>query len=232
MGKPNKSDGKPLEKKPSSPPRKAVPDRESSNRRSNKYENANQVKFKEVGIANIAVGMVYKADGKGPAFLGNILSHIENSKEKMNKCKLIFFSKLRKPDGSNEVYELANKQGNKYPFDVAVFCTLDGEYMTAASANFTRELNDIAKTVCAEEWKYGVPVFVHKGNAKEILPVNHYILNDDCVVLIKKVYENCETKELFLKNEFKDDILTEVFGDAKIGMDVINCMDDDVYDNL
>ena len=147
-------------KTPSSPPRKKVPDRES-NRYNNKYENANQVRFYEVGIENVAVGLVYKADGKGPAFLGNILRHIEEDKNKMDKCKLIFFTKLRNPDGSDEVYQVPNKQGNKYPFDVAVFCTLSGEYMAHATSNYTRTLNDIAKNDCSDDLKCGLPFFFY-----------------------------------------------------------------------
>lgn len=227
--KTNKSD----QKKPSSPPRKAVPDRDS-NRHAKKYENANQVRYKMVGIDNMSVGMVYKADGKTPAFLGNILGHIESDRSKMDRCKLIFFTKMRNPDGTDEVYEVANKQGNKYPIDVAVFCTLEGEHMSAATSNFTRTLNEIANSECKNEWRFGVPLFVHKGNSTPPtpLPISTYLVNNDCISVIKKVYENVETKTSLMNNEFRDGILAEVFGNADAGFNVVDSMDEELYDNL
>ena len=220
-------------KKIISPPRKTVPNRES-NRHVDRMSNANQVKYKQVGIENVAVGLIYKPDGKGPAFVGNILGHIESDTSKMEVCKLLFFTKLRKPDGSDEVHEVSNKQGNMYPFDVAVFCTLDGELMSAAVNNYTKQLNEVAKAECRNEWKYGVPFFVNKGNATppNMPPLSTYLLNADCVLVMKRVFEGCDTKTELMNNEYRDEILKNVFGDATTGFNIIDEMDDEFYENL
>jgi len=220
-------------KKASSPPRKTVPNRESS-QYAGKIMNSNQVKFKYVGIDNVAIALVYKPDGQGPAFLGNILSHIEGNATRMEKCKLLFFTKLRKSDGSDQVEEVPNKQGNMYPFETAVFCTLDGEPMTAAVNNYTKTLNEIAKVECATEWKYGVPLFSYKGNSTppNTPPLSTYLLNADCALVMKRVFQDCDTKTELMNNEFRNDILSAVFGDANVGFEIIEGFDEEFYDSL
>ena len=216
-----------------SPPRKTTPNRES-NRHVGKMANANQIKFKTVGIDGVALGLALKSDGSGPAFMGNIPGHIENNESRMDKCQLLFFTKLRKPDGSDEVHEVSNKQGNMYPFDIAVFCTVDGEDMVTAVNNYAKTLTEISKVECRTEWKYGVPVFLPKGNATppDEPPLSTYLLNADCVIVIKRVFTGCDTKTDLMNNEHRNDILSQVFGDATVGFNVIDGMDDAFYDNL
>lgn len=220
-------------KKAGSPPRKATPLRES-NRHAGNLSNANQVKFMNVTIDNVAIGVATKSDGVGPSYLGNILSHIESDAEKMEHCKILFFTKLRNPNGSDEALEVANKQGNKYPFDIAVFATTDEVPIRTAASNYAMTLTEISKTDCKDEWKFGVPMYLYKGDATPAIKpsLNYYLLTEDCVAVMKRIYEGCDFKQQLLTNEFRDTILSEVFGDAAKGLDIIENMADAIYDTI
>ena len=216
-----------------SPPRKQQTKREST-KRLDKLSSANQVKFKYVGIDQLAVGFIYKPDGSGPAFLGNIISFIEGNDEHMEKCKLMTFTKLRNPDGSNELLETENKSGNKYPSDIVVFATDESTSILQAAGHFSKTLTSIANNECKGDWKFGIPFFVNKGDATppSVLPLAYYLLNEDCVTVMKRTFEGIDCKEDFMNNEFRNEILKTVFGDADAGFQVIEGMPEELYDEL
>jgi hypothetical protein len=59
-----------------------------------KLANADQVKFKSVGIDGLGIGVILKSDGVGPAFIGKILTYIESDQVKMDRCKLLLITQL------------------------------------------------------------------------------------------------------------------------------------------
>ena len=65
-----------------------------------------------------------------------------------------------------------------------------------------------------------------------VLPLAHYLMNEDCVTVIKRTYEGCDTKEALMANEFRDDIIKAVFGDANIGFSAVEEIADEVYYEL
>lgn len=228
-----KSSNSPAKKNSSpSPPRKSVTKRESS--RSFNLEKANQVKYKYVGIDNVAVGLILKPDGAGSAFMGNIWSHVEGNSEHMNHCQLMLITKLRNPDGSNEHLEVENKSGNKYPMDIVVFATEEPTTVQDAANNLARLLSNIAKNECAAEFKFGIPIFINKGDVTppNVVSLNHYLIDEDCVTVMKRTFEGVDTKQDLMDSEFRDDILASIYGDTETGLQVIGGMIDELYDAL
>lgn len=219
--------------KGSTPPRKQETKRESTPHL-DRLRSANQVKYKLVGIDRVAVGLIYKPDGIQPAFLGNILSHIEGNPSRMNHCKLMLMTQLRNPDGTNAVLETENKAGNKYPSDIVVFATDDTTSIARAAFNLGSTLSSIAKNECRNDWKFGIPLFCSKGDATPPAEPSlaHYLLNEDCITVTKRVFEGCDTKEEFMNNEFRDMILETVFGNASNGLAVVEGMPEELFDEL
>lgn len=225
--------GKSPEGKSPSPPRKTSVKRES-NHRLDKFNSANMIKWMKVGIDDLAVALILKPDGVGPAFTGNIMGKIEEDPEKMEFCKIMMISNLRNPNGDNELLETENKQGNKYPTQVVVISTDPSVPINMAAWNLAKTMNNIAKNELEGEWKFGTPFFINKGDATPIdnLPLSHYLLNEECITVMKRIYENCDTKEELLKNEYLENILETIFGDFNIGNDIVNGMFDEVYNEL
>ena len=63
-------------------------------------------------------------------------------------------------------------------------------------------------------------------------PLGSYLLSYDCVTVMKCIFEDITTKELFLQKEDKDAILCSVFGDVETGNSVIGGIPDDVFESL
>lgn len=216
-----------------SPPRKTSVKRES-NHRLDKFNSANMIKWKKVGIDDIAVALILKPDGVGPAFTGNILGKIEEDPEKLEFCKIMIISNLRNPNGENEILETENKQGNKYPTQIVVISTDSSVPINMAVWNLAKTMNNIAKNELEGEWKFGTPFFINKGDATPIddLPLSYYLLNEECITVIKRIYEKCDTKEELLANDYVEEILKSVFGDFDVGHDIVSGMFDEVYNEL
>lgn len=225
--------GKSPEGKSPSPPRKTSVKRESIHKL-DKFTSANMIKWMKVGIDDLAVASVLKPDGVGPAFTGNIMGKIEIDPEKMEFCKIMMISNLRNPNGDNEILETENKQGNKYPTQVVVISTDPSVPINMAAWNLAKTMNNIAKNELEGEWKFGTPFFINKGDATPIdnLPLSHYLLNEECIAVMKRIYENCDTKDELLKNEYLESILETIFGDFNIGNDIVNGMFDEEYNEL
>jgi hypothetical protein len=216
-----------------SPPRKTTVKRQS-NHHLDKLSSANMIKWKKVGVDDLAVAMIYKPDGTGPAFTGNITGHIENNPERMEFCKILMITHLRNPNGENEVLETENKQGNKYPTVLVVISTNESVSINEAVWNLAKTMNNIAKNECEGEWKFGIPFFVNKGEATPqlSLPLSHYLLNEECVTVMKRIFENCDTKEELFNNDYTELILSTVFGDATVGNEIVSGIFDELYNEL
>jgi hypothetical protein len=199
-----------------------------------KFASANMIKAFEVGVENIGIGVILKPDGISPAFSGKILPNIEANTEYIEKCQIMLFSKLRNPDGSNDHIETPNKNGNMYPTDLVVFATNGETTLAQACFALAKTMNQVAKNECADDWKYGKPLFISKGvvSQQNTLPLSHYLLNEECITVIKRIYENCDTKDEFLNNEFKDDILETIFGNVNAGNEVVLEMIDELFNEL
>lgn len=193
---------------------------------------ANQIIIKKVGIQNVAIGLHFKANGIFPAYMGGILTHMETD-EYMDKCLLVHVTNLKSPDG-DKPHEVPNKQGNLYPVDVVVFATCGECTLEKAGTTYASCCNDIAKSQCRTEWKFGTPVFMFKGvsTPPDEPPLGHYLMSQDCIVVMKRIYEGISTKEAFLEKEERDAILTEVFGSAADGMNIIQSIPEEVFNGL
>ena len=219
--------------KSASPTRKAKTKRESSTY-STVANRAEQVKFKLVGIEDVAVAMFFKSNGTDPSYLGNILSFVKTDEQKLESCKATTFTYLRNPDGTNVAFQKANKSGNSYPVDICVIST-DGEIpVSQACTNLAKTLGEIAKTECKAEFNYGIPVFINKGDCTPptVLPLCHYLMDYDCITVIKRIYEGAETKEELMENPERDNILKIVFGVANKGFEVLEGITDEIYEQL
>ena len=225
--------GKSPEVKSPSPPRKTSVKRES-NHRLDKFNSANMIKWMKVGIDDLAVALILKPDGVGPAFTGNIMGKIEEDPEKMEFCKIMMITNLRNPKGDNELLETENKQGNKYPTQVVVIASDSSVPINMAAWNLAKTMNNIAKNELEGEWKFGTPFFINKGDATPIdnLPLSHYLLNEECITVMKRIYENCDTKEELLNNDYMENILETIFSDFNIGHEIVSGMFDEVYNEL
>ena len=219
--------------KSASPTRKAKTKREGSSY-STMASRAEQVKYKLVGIDNVAVVVFLKSNGVDPSYLGNILSYVKSDQEKMEFCKVASFTHLRNPDGTNEALQKANKSGNSYPIDIGVIST-DGEVtVSQACINLAKTLGDIAKTECKAEFSYGIPIFINKGDCTPPtqLPLCHYLMDYDCITIIKRIYEGADTKEELMENQDRDSILSIVFGEANKGFAVLESISEEIYGQL
>ena len=218
-----------------SPARKAKTKKESSTFMKN-LASANQVSSKRVfGIEGLAVVMFLRSNGVDPSFNGTIIQHIESDTERLESCHVTLFTNLRNSNGTNEPAKRVNTAGNSYAIDVAVVVT-DGEVtVNQACTHLAKTMTDIAKSDCKNEFSYGLPVYVNKGDTSPptLLHLSHYLMDYDCITIMKRIYEKTETKEELLNNPEKDDILKIIFGgDGSKGLQILEGMEEDVYIEL
>lgn len=232
---PASSKNKAANKGASSPKRKTTLNRESSKFKG-KIANANQVRFRRVaGIDDLAVAYFVRSNGSDPAYTGGIIPHIESEPSHMSSCGLTLITTLRNPDGTNEPLQKVNKSGNAYPVTVAVVLPDEGVTLSQATTNLSKTMSTIAANECRTEWNYGTPVFLNKGDSSPptLLPLSHYLVDMDCITIMKRVFEGVDTKEeLMNENDNRDEILSLVFGDANEGFQVVEAIEDNMYDEL
>ena len=194
---------------------------------------ANGVHTMEVGIPNVALALFKKPSQKASSFLGNIPTFLEGSEDLQEECDIALITTLRDPD-CDVPLQVANKIGNMYPIEVVVLATGGTRDISKAAIELANTCTSIAKNECKAEWKYGIPVFLYKGDITpvKVLPLSHYIVSTDCVIVMKRIYEGITTKELFLQKDDRDLILKDVFGNVEHGLDVINKINEEVFDAL
>lgn len=219
---------------PRSPPRKANPGSPNVKPYHQKTKSANQVMYKTVNMENVGIGYVMNKSGTAPAFLGQSLMYIEDDPQRKEHCKIYMMSKFRNTDGSNSFMETTSASGNTYNTDLVVFVADNETTLAQACINFSNVLCEIARNECKDDWNYGIPTFVPKGNATppNPPPLSFYLTNEDCITVIKGIYENCDTKDEFEANEFYDQIVHTVFGDLARGNEVIQGIPSELWDQL
>ena len=216
--------------KRASPPRKATISRES---RATIASNC-QVKFTDVGIEDICVARIYKPNGFEPAFVGPINKHLndEINEDKRRDGNIVLISQQKKSKMENELLETPSQTGAKYYTDVYVLTTDNAISFHEAAGNLTRVFNDVSRNEARDGFKYGHPTFVNKGNnTPPTKPCLHdYLLDRDCITILKRAYKGADTKYELMNNEFRDDILEIVFGDSNVGYQIVNELDDETYE--
>lgn len=221
--------------KAASPVRKKTFNRES-NKFKGKVSNANQVRYRRVSsIDGLAVAHFLRSNGSDPAYTGSIFPNIESNTSHMSHCGITLITTLRNPNGTNEPLQKVNKAGNSYPVTVTVILTDEGVSLSQAASNIAKTMTNIAKNECKTEWNFGTPVFVNKGDASPptLLPLSHYLVDFDCITVMKRIFEGTDTKDDMLnKNKDRDEILNMVFGDANKGFEVIENLEDSIYEEL
>ena len=221
--------------KAASPARKKTFNRES-NKFKGKVSNANQVRYRRVSsIDGLAVAHFLRSNGSDPAYTGSIFPNIESNTSHMSDCGITLITTLRNPNGTNEPLQKVNKAGNSYPVTVAVILTDEGVSLSQAASNIAKTMTNIAKNECKTEWNFGTPVFVNKGDASPptLLPLSHYLVDFDCITVMKRIFEGTDTKDDMLNNnKDRDEILNMVFGDANKGFEVIENLEDSIYEEL
>lgn len=221
--------------KAASPARKKTFNRES-NKFKGKVSNANQVRYRRVSsIDGLAVAHFLRSNGSDPAYTGSIFPNIESNTSHMSLCGITLITTLRNPNGTNEPLQKVNKAGNSYPVTVTVILTDEGVTLSQAASNIAKTMTNIAKNECKTEWNFGTPVFVNKGDASPptLLPLSHYLVDFDCITVMKRIFEGTDTKDDMLnKNKDRDEILNMVFGDANKGFEVIENLEDSIYEEL
>jgi hypothetical protein len=211
-----------------SPTRKKIPDYKGG---PPKLDKACSLIFMRTTCPGVGVVLAKKPNSTQDAFLGNMMEHLRGRKQ---QCKIVFIGHLRDPNGDNLICETANKSGNKYPTDVIVLGVDDDASISAAVSQLAVHMNSIASNECKDDWKYGVPFFINKGDATPSTPapVSHYLLDYACASVIRRMYENCKTQQELLANTARAAIFTEIFGSDEVGVAAIESIDEGFYVNL
>lgn len=236
------SDGKsdsPI-KNPSSPPRKTGFDRTHSKTPRDIIE----LTYRNTGTNEYFVVIPTKGNGgTTPAFNAPMLRLLEDStdeeKDAGNFCMAF---EMRDPTNPDIPLVVTSNTGREYKADVFVNTTagvtVDGNEATLsdyflATQNFTKLANAKAKEA-RSDFKYGVPTYVNKGNKTP--PTGSclfdFLMTEDCVTVMKKVFVGVDTKVDFMGNKNRDEILQMVFGNAEKGFEVVSAIDENIYNEL
>ena len=214
--------------KKGSPPRKAIITRENRNGASSHL----QVKFSEVGIDDFCVAKVDKANGTDSAYMYPINRRLNADEAKKERGNLVYHTFMRKSKEEDELLETPSQKGTLYNTDVYILYTNGAIAFHQATANLTKVFNEIARDEAKDDFKYGTPSFVNKGDCTPpVTPcLQNFLLDKDCISVIKRIYQDTETKEALMENEYRDAILETVFGDCDVGLKIINALDDKDYE--
>ena len=84
------------------------------------------------------------------------------------------------------------------------------------------------------QFKYGVPTYINKGNKTPTggTCLFDFLMPHDCITIMKKWFDDVETKVAFMGNENRDTILRMIFGDVNEGFEMVSAIDDIVYNQL
>ena len=211
-----------------SPPRKSTLGNNRSPSKLIKKSHQHQIKC-FVPATDIAIVRFTKPDGNQPSFLKPTLQALEEDEGKKDECKIVFMTELRDPNGNNCAWINTSSTGKEYTHDIMIV-NLMGESPKAVLSDIVKVINDVTLQV-KTMYQYGAPKFnnggiISCGNHS----ISHYLLDDDCVSLIKRFYEHTDTKDDFMGYEHRDAVLVEVFGDKEVGMDVIAGVTDEEWE--
>ena len=213
--------------KKASPPRKSTINRDSKNNVSTTH----MVKFADVGMEDHVVATGTKPNGD-PAFLAPINREIHRDEDKKARGNIVLHAKQRKSKEENKVLETPSSSGALYNTDIYVLRTEGSMTFHDAAGNLTRLFNEVGRNEAREGYKYGPPSFINKGEIiHHTKPCLHdYLLDEDCVTMIKRTYEGADTKSELMNNEYLEVILETVLGDKQVGFSILEEMDDQEYD--
>jgi hypothetical protein len=220
--------------KASTPPKKLKTNR--SPLKSMKSARDQQIRYKEVGIEGVCLAFAFKPDGVHPSFMGPLIRALDEDEDQKSAGNILFLTQARHSNGSNTIAQTPSMTGKMYPTDVIVM-SIDDENKTFVSAvdDLIKVLHNVATSDnCRGSWQFSIPTFVNKGSATppSVPAMSTYLLNEDCITFIKRFYEHSDTKEQLCNNEYRDDILEAVFGEADKGWTILEAMADDEYDLL
>lgn len=222
MAKGNKENKQgPSAKSPSTPQRKCTLGNHGTPPKNIRKSHANQVKM-YIPVSGVGVIRVTKPDGNNPAFFKPTALALQEDEEKKDECKMVFMSELRHPNGDNSALVNTSTTGKEYTHDIIVVNFVD-EDPKMVLYSVTKVLNDITNTNEVKTlYQYGAPKFTIGGVIENgDNSVSKYLLDEDCITLIKRLYEGCDTKEEFMENPARDTILGEVFGSSHKGLEII-----------
>lgn len=190
--------------------------------------------YKRTTCDGVAVIQAFKPNGIHNAFLGNIVECLKDNNTRKEECKIVFIGQLRDPNGNDVIVETANKAGNMYPTDIIVIAVDDDASIHSVVSQIAVHMNSIANNECSDDWKFGTPFFINKGDAtgNSPSPLNSYVLNYGCASVIRRIFEDCKTKEDLLNNPARAEIFKEIFGSEDIGLEAVNSIDEGFYVNL
>jgi hypothetical protein len=220
--------------KASTPPKKLKTNR--SPLKSMKSARDQQIRYKEVGIEGVCLAFAFKPDGVHPSFMGPLIRALDEDEDQKSAGNILFLTQARHSNGSNTIAQTPSMTGKMYPTDFIVM-SIDDENKTFVSAvdDLIKVLHNVATSDnCRGSWQFSIPTFVNKGSATppSVPAMSTYLLNEDCITFIKRFYEHSDTKEQLCNNEYRDDILEAVFGEADKGWTILEAMADDEYDLL
>ena len=211
-----------------SPPRKSTLGNNRSPSKLVKKSYQHQIKC-VVPATDIAIVRFTKPDGNQPSFLKPTLQALEGDEGKKDECKMVFMTELRDPNGNNCAWINTSSTGKEYTHDVMIV-NLMNESPKAVLNDIVKVINDVTGQV-KSMYQYGAPKFNNGGIVScEDRPLSYYLMDDDCVSVIKRFYEHTDTKEDFMEYELRDAVLVEVFGDKEVGMDVIMGVSDEDWE--
>ena len=164
-----------------------------------------------------------KSDGNQPAFMPHTVTAMQDDNEAKKTIQLMFTTQLRNPNGDNTSLTHISNSGKEYTHDLFVVL-LGKEKPIQAIDTFVKVLDELTDSV-KSSYHYGAPKFNKGGVFHLDKPVRYFLTDDDCVTLIKRLYDGCETLEDFMENEALEGILTEVFGSYEDGMEVVDKID-------
>lgn len=215
------------------PPRNLNPSRRGSPK-SIKSSHCNQVKYSNVaGLEGVYIIKATKPEGNAPPFMAPSISVFEDDMAKKEECGILFFTELRNTDGTDTALVSFSNTGKEYTYDIAVVCLDGGKNIREVCDKYVSALASISANEASDKYRYGVPKFVNKGKeGTDDKPASYYLQDEDCVTLMKRYYGGCQTKEEFANSEFQDAIVTAVWGDKTIGMEVLDRITEEEWEDL
>jgi len=209
---------------PVTPPRKKG---QIKSRKAVKKTSGQEVKYYTVkDMEGVYIIKVLRPDSAQPSFYAPTIALFEEEESEKEELGLLFFTELRDPYTGEGSMKAVSSTGKEYAYDIAVMMWGDKD-PKAEMHNYVKKLNFFSQNA-KDKYQYGVPKFISKGQVALSTPkvAYHYLLDTDCISLIKMYFENCDSKDEFLANEYRSQILITVFGNENVGMRVVNeCLD-------
>ena len=223
--------------KSASPPRKSGKANFSPLRGGTQGSSSHQVKYSKTTIEGLFVAFFRKPDGVGPAFCKPNLRNLEECESKKEEACVLFTTERRDANdgGMYKKMVTTSSTGKEYTHDIAII-SIEGTLLDirTASNKLVKIMNKLSEEL-HDLYLYGAPKFVNKGEETSkdgIPPVSDFLLGEDCLSLLKRLFSGCDTKDEFMDNEHRDSILEAVFGDMDVGMSVVEDINEEDWETF